>query len=128
MKKAISVLIVFIGIFVLFGVASAAILADPIFHAASTNLSSTKTALFAAVTKGEMNSIKVTQVQLYKQISGTWQLIGNLPVPTDEAVNTDLFGTNMDYSSSIGSGTYRLYTTFCADGYSISRYSNTRTF
>ncbi len=34
----------------------------------------------------------------------------------------------MDYSDKIGTGTYRIGATFDADGHSITRYSNSRTF
>lgn len=42
-------------------------------------------------------------------------------------VNTSYY-KEMDYSDKIGTGTYRVGATFDADGHSITRYSNSRTF
>lgn len=129
MKRYIVLFILFTFLFSCLGIASASILSDPVFESATTNLKNTKDAVFYAETSSEQNSIKVTRVRLYKQNgNGTWSYIRDLPVPTHEATNTMLFGATKDYSSYIGGGTYRLYTTFCADGHYISRYSNTKTY
>ena len=66
--------------------------------------------------------------KLYKKNGSKWNFVCSLPVPDTEAEDTILYDASADYSSYIGSGTYRIYTTFNADGHSISRYSNTRTF
>lgn len=104
-------------------------MADTVFSNASTSLSSTKNAVFSAYTVNVMNSIKVTRVRLYrKNADNSWSYVRDLPAPTDEATNDQYFGASKDYSAYIGAGTYRLYTTFTADGHSMSRYSNTRTY
>lgn len=128
MKKTMCVLILLAVGIALINLASANVLSDPVFHLATTNLTASKTAVFTAITNDVSSSIRITRVQLYMKNGNSWQLIGDLPVPTDEATDFDMFSTNADYSGDIGTGTYRLLTTFCADGYSISRYSNIRTF
>ena len=129
MKRYIAIIMLFVFSLSLVGIATAAILADPVFESATTNLKSTKNATFYAETSTVQSSIKVTRVRLYKQNSnGTWSYVRDLPAPTHEATNTMLFGATKDYSLYIGTGTYRIYTTFCADGHYISRYSNTKTY
>lgn len=129
MKRYIAIIMLFVFSLSLVGIATAAILADPVFESATTNLKSTKNATFYAETSSVQSSIKVTRVRLYKQNSnGTWSYVRDLPAPTHEATNTMLFGATKDYSLYIGTGTYRIYTTFCADGHYISRYSNTKTY
>ena len=44
------------------------------------------------------------------------------------AYNTDIYSALMDYSSKIGTGTFRVGFTVNADGHAITRYSNSRTF
>lgn len=129
MKRSIAIIMLFVFSLSFVGIATAAILADPVFESATTNLKSTKNATFYAETSSVQSSIKVTRVRLYKQNSnGTWSYMRDLPAPTHEATNTMLFGATRDYSLYIGTGTYRIYTTFCADGHYISRYSNTKTY
>lgn len=129
LKRFAVIISLFVFLLSYLGIASASILSDPVFESATTNLKATKNASFYAVTSSEQNSIKITRVRLYKLNSnGTWSYIRDLPIPTNEATNTVLFGAMKDYSSYIGTGTYRLYTTFCADGHYISRYSNTKTY
>ena len=129
MKKAIClIVIVSLALSMVSINASATELSDTVFAMTSTNLSSAKSATFTALTYQVQSSIKVTMVRLYKQNGNLWTYMGTLPVPTYEATNTKLFGTQMDYSNYIGTGTYRILTTFTADGHSISRYSNTITY
>lgn len=129
MKRLLVKILSFVLVLMIIGAASASIQSDPVFESATTNLRSDKNTSFSAVTSIEQNSIKVTRVRLYKQNSdGTWSYVRDLPAPTHEATNTMLFGATKDYSSYIGTGTYRIYTTFCADGHYISRYSNTKTY
>ena len=127
-EKMIVALITVLCISTVCTCAFAAITADEVFSVASTNLLPSKTATFVASTKTEQSYICVTACSLYKKISNTWYYICALPIPADVETNTSLFGAYQDYSSYIGTGTYRVYTTFEADGHSISRYSNERTF
>jgi len=108
--------------------ASAARLADPLFESVTTNLLSAKVASFSAMTNEVQNRIAVTRCMLYKKNGAAWIYVRDLPTPSEVGMNTLLYGSAMDYSGYIGSGTYRLYVTYCADEHSISRYSNTRTY
>ncbi len=129
MKKRISFsLLLTVLVISCISLSFAEIFADDVFNNVSTTLTSSKTASFSAETFNNQSSIKVTRVRLYRQNGNYWILIGDLPVPTDEATNTNLYGATKNYSSDIGTGTYRLLTTFTADGHSISRYSNTKTY
>ncbi len=128
MKKHPLVALALLLIFLTNSCAYASVLSDPVFDSVSTNLLSTKEVEFSAQTINPMSSIKVTNVKLYKLIGSSWNYVGTLAAPSYEAINKYIYGADMDYSSSIGTGTYRLLTTFCADGYSISRYSNSMTF
>lgn len=128
MKRTMRIAISITLLVAIISIASADMLSDPVFDSASTNLNSTKIAVFNAATISPAENIKITKVRLYQKVGTVWYYAGSLPVPTTEATNAYTFSANYDYSSYIGTGTYRLYTTFCADGYSISRYSNTRTY
>lgn len=128
MKKKIWAVLILIILVSTSSISLASMLSDPVFDAATTFLTSTKNAEFDVETSSQQGSITVTRVRLYIQNGNSWIYLGDLPVPTNVGTNTKIFSATMDYSNYIGSGTYRLYTTFCADGYSISRYSNTRTY
>ncbi len=127
LKKAGTIILCLICVSIICS-AYAATMADSVFDSATTNLLSDKSVSFFAMTNTEQQSIKVTGCSLYKKNGSKWNYVCSLPVPDVEAEDTILFSTNADYSSYIGSGTYRIYTTFNADGHSISRYSNSRTF
>ena len=128
MKKSIVTIALMILILGITQNVSTEILADPVFDSISVNVSSNKTVSFLAVTTEEHNSIEITRVRLYKKINNVWTYQGDLPLPTNVTVLSDSLSATADYSSYIGTGTYILYTTFSADGYSVSRYSNSRTF
>ena len=126
--KRTGMIIVLILCLSIFSTSLAATMADSVFDSATTNLLSTKKASFSAMTNTEQQCIKVTSCKLYKKNGSKWNFVCSLPVPDTEAEDTILYDASADYSSYIGSGTYRIYTTFNADGHSISRYSNMRTF
>ena len=128
MKKSIVTIALMILILGITQNVSTEILADPVFDSISVNVSSNKTVSFLAVTTEEHNSIEITRVRLYKKINNVWSYQGDLPLPANVTVLSDSLSATADYSSYIGTGTYILYTTFSADGYSVSRYSNSRTF
>lgn len=128
MKKAIFVSLLLVIVLSVNEFASASILSDPVFESATVNLASTKSVSFCADTFYLQSSIRVTSVKLYKYNGTTWSFVSSLTAPTDEATATRMYDSSKDYSGSIGAGTYRILATFCADGYSISRYSNIRTF
>lgn len=106
----------------------AEITADEVFSFASVTLNSSKTAVFFARTKDVHESISVTSVVLLEKQGTNWISIGTLSTPTLSATNTTIFYTTSDYSSDINSGIFKIYATFCADGYSISTYSGEITY
>lgn len=126
-KISTGVLICIIAILCI-GIAIAGTLADSVFEYGSTTLSASKTASFSAETISPVSSIKVTRVQLFMKMGIIWVYIGDLPVPSDEAINTTYFSATYNYSGFIGTGQYRLNVTFTADGYNMSRYSSTVTY
>ena len=128
MRKILSVFVLMLLISSYTLISQAEILSDPVFDSISVTISTSKTVIFDATTFEEHSSIEITRVRLYKKISNVWTYQGDLPLPTNVSVMSDNIYATADYSSYIGTGTYRLYTTFSADGYNVSRYSNTRTF
>lgn len=102
---------------------------DSVFVYVSTTLNNTKSASFSAVTYEDKNSISVTSVKLYKKNSNNvWEFIQELPLPTNATTTTRTYSATQNYSGYIDSGTYRIYTTFCADNHDLSRYSNIKTY
>ena len=128
MRKILSVFVLMLLISSYTLISRAEILSDPVFDSISVTISTSKTVIFDATTFEEHSSIEITRVRLYKKISNVWTYQGDLPLPTNVSVMSDNIYATADYSSYIGTGTYRLYTTFSADGYNVSRYSNTRTY
>ena len=128
MRKMLSVFVLMLLISSYTLISRAEILSDPVFDSISVTISTSKTVIFDATTFEEHSSIEITRVRLYKKISNVWTYQGDLPLPTNVSVMSDNIYATADYSSYIGTGTYRLYTTFSADGYNVSRYSNTRTY
>lgn len=103
--------------------------ADTEFISTATVLKSSKAVSFRATTYELKGSISVTACWLeIKNSDGTWTTVCSLPVPSEVGTDTISFSTSEDYSSFIGNGTYRVWATYDADGHSISRYSNERTF
>lgn len=102
--------------------------ADSEFASATTNLTSNKNANFDATTYTNKAAIKVTACVLQKEVNNNWEKVTDLTPPSDVAKNTTFYGASMNYSSSIGKGKYRIVTTWDADGHSITRNSNARTF
>lgn len=103
--------------------------ADAEFDSTATVLKSSKTVSFRATTFELKNSISVTACWLeIKNSDGKWTTVCSLPVPSEVGTDTISLYTSEDYSAYIGNGTYRVWATYDADGHSITRYSNERTF
>lgn len=103
--------------------------ADLYFDSASAFLASNKLVVFNCVTYDIYNRISVTNVWLEQQVNGYWLFVKSLTPPSYVATNMMDYGAEVNYSDSIiGTGTFRIGFTVDADGYSISRYSNSRTF
>lgn len=106
-----------------------ALCADAVFGSASAFLSSNKLIVFNCVAYDVHNRISITNVWLEQEIDGEWEHVKSLTPPSYVALNMQAYGFEVDYSASItGTGTFRVGFTVDADGYSISRYSNSRTF
>lgn len=103
--------------------------ADLYFDSASAFLASNKLVVFNCVAYQVFDRIAITNVWLEQKIDGEWEYVKNLTPPSYVAINMADYGAEVDYSASItGTGTFRVGFTVNADGYSISRYSNSRSF
>lgn len=102
---------------------------DSIFTDATTTLSAGRIAYFSAGTYDRCASISVTSVVLQKKsFWGTWSDYATLTPPSAVFTNTVAYSASKNYSSDIGTGTYRLKVTYTADGHSIVRYSTEKTY
>ena len=101
--------------------------ADSTFTSTSASLTTKKAVSFFLQTKETQQSIKITSCWLQKKDGNIWRFAKPLEVPSKTATNTTSYTAYMDYSSSIGSGTYRLGHIANADGHKFTRYSNERT-
>ena len=129
MKRILSLCLVLVFSFTLCSSALAGVLrADEVFEAAFATLKTTKKIAFSASTVEIKKSISVTACQLEKKVNEKWEDAGSLTPPSFVMNNVKGYLYTEDYSSDIGTGTYRVKVTFNADGYEISRYSNERTF
>lgn len=110
--------------------ASAATLADEYFGSAGITLTTAEAGSFSATTKFIVGYIKIDSCWLQKWNGSSWSYYCWLPAPTDIDTNTVSYGAYMDYSSYIPNDdcTYRIGAYFNADGHTIPRYSNSRTF
>lgn len=103
--------------------------ADTEFDSVTTLLKSTKKVSFRAVTYNVKSSISVTDCRLEKENdNGTWSTVCTLPPPKVTAKETFAYSATEDYSDYIDTGNYRIRATYDADGHTITRYSNERTF
>ena len=107
---------------------AADIMADPVFHSASAMLSTRKDVSFDFSTTSTVSYIMTTRCWLQKKTGNYWIWVKELEAPDEIATNTAFYGAFMDYSADIGTGTYRVGFTAEADGHSITRYTNARTF
>lgn len=103
-------------------------LADSEFDIASALLSTRKDVSFSCSTYEVKSTIKITSCWLQKKSGNNWVWVCSLTAPSTVAYNTDIYSALMDYSSKIGTGTFRVGFTVNADGHAITRYSNSRTF
>ena len=127
MKKTIILVLIILLIMCCSIFAFAGTTANPYFSTVTTYLDANKVADFEAYTKEPMNTIQVTYVGLYQLTGTTWNPIASLSCPPDTSSGIS-YNSTRNYSSNIGSGTYKLFVTYYADGHTISRYSNTQTY
>lgn len=101
--------------------------ADLVFQNASATLCSGKFVVFTALTYDIADSVSVTSVQLEKKVNGNWSYVTDLACPSEQT-SCFRYSQTEYYTSDISTGTYRVIVTFCADGHTITRTSNERTF
>lgn len=101
--------------------------ADLVFQSATATLSSGKFVVFSALTYDIADSVSVTSVQLERKVNGNWVYVTNLACPPEQT-SCFRYSQTVYYTNEISTGTYRVVATFCADGHSITRNSNERTF
>lgn len=102
--------------------------ADLYFASATAFLAANKQVIFDCTTNDIHNQIRITSVWLEQKVNNEWVTVKSLAAPATIAQNTISYGAVADYSSSIGSGTFRVGFIANADGHTISRYSNSRSF
>ena len=103
--------------------------ADEVFHRASASLYSDKWVTYNCVVMSVVGELKITSCWLQKKIDGAWVWQRSLPTGGVVSNATNSLAYDVDYSSYItGAGTYRVGFTANADGHTITRYSNERTF
>ena len=130
MRKCFFLLVVTIQIVCLVGSAYAqnvAPCADEVFANAYINLTSGKAASFTALTYNTCNKIEITSSYLQQKIEGEWVTIASFSV-AGAGINTYACTLREDCSGLIASGTYRVVGTFSADGHTVTRTSNERTY
>lgn len=130
MKKLICLLLIAIQIVLLVNTCYAqevAPCADEVFTRVYINLTTGKVAYYTGVTYNTYQTIKVTDSYLQKLIDNEWITIASITV-SGTGVNTFSFTTSADCSGVISTGTYRVVATFSADGYTVTRTSNERTY
>lgn len=130
MKKLVTILLILILAICTCVATSetAVVMADPVFHSASAMLSTRKDVSFDFSTTSTVSYIMTTRCWLQKKTGNYWIWVKELEAPAVIATNTAFYGAFMDYSADIGTGTYRVGYTAKADGHSITRYTNSRTF
>ena len=102
--------------------------ADTEFAYAYPSLYTSKNVGFFAMTNTLKTSISVTDCWLEVYMSGRWQKVKDLTPPSKVAYSTTVYNDTVSYVDKIGSGTFRVWATFNADGHEITRCSNERTY
>lgn len=103
--------------------------ADEVFSSITVTLYSNREADYECVTLQTSSYIEVSACSLYQLINGEWKYIRALRKPSGRETDDVLYSRTVSYTQSeIGSGTYRIGARFTADGHSVTRYSNQKTF
>lgn len=129
-KKLLSIITIIVILSSITITAFSATLADEYFGSATIALISDESCSFSAITNFYVGYIKIDSCWLQKWNGTNWQYYCWLPAPSDIEYNTIGYGAYMDYASYIPNDdcTYRIGAYFNADGHTIPRYSNSRTF
>ena len=108
---------------------SIAPLADEEFRSAYISFYSDGEADFRCATYLTKGTLYVKNCQLQKKkASGGWLNVGSAITPDYKASNATSYLATIDFSDSIGTGTYRITCTFVADDYTLPKASAERTF
>lgn len=102
--------------------------ADSEFITTSASLTTRKSVTFSCSTFQKKSSISITACWLEQKTNNVWNKVCDLEAPSTVSHDMASYVAVMDYSSQIGTGTFRVGFTVDADGHAISRYSNERTF
>lgn len=103
-------------------------LADEVFNSLTASLYTTGGVAFSCIAGAKQKSIMMTDCWLQIKTGNRWSKVCDLEVPSTVVENAFVYSAYMDYSDSIGTGTYRVGFTMNADGHTVTRYSNERTF
>ena len=101
--------------------------ADLVFADANAILCSGKYVVFTSSTYELSGTVSVPAVHLEKKVNGEWTYVTDLECPPSQS-SCLRYSQTVYYTEEIGTGTYRVVATFCADGHSITRTSNERTY
>jgi len=97
------------------------------FVSASISLSTSGIASFSATVRRPC-TISVSRCTLQKKENGRWVYAASLTPPPNEE-NSMTYSADKDYSTNMTKGvTYRIVTTFKADGESVTKTSNSFTY
>ncbi len=128
MKKAICLLFVLFFSVALMNQVYAITMSDEVFLYTTASLSSNKDVSFTLITNYPTSPISIGSCVLQIKTNNNWNDVCTLPSPTITGQGIDYCSAFADYSSYIGTGTYRIKYNATADGHTITRYSNSRTF
>ena len=101
--------------------------ASTIFTSTSAVLKSDKRCIYNCSTKNSCNSLSISSCYLECYISGEWVRISTL-TPPSLVVSGTAYTYSANYSSNIGTGRYRVWVTFNADGHTKTFCSNEQTY
>lgn len=101
--------------------------ADEVFSSAYAYIYSNKNLKISCATY-DPHTIRITRCWYEVKIDGDWEEEGEISVSPSSASATCLLSSQASCASYFGTGTYRVGFTVDADGHSITRYSNERTY
>ena len=128
MKKTLIFVLIMAISLTMISTAFAATLEDPVFDYVYATLNSQGVVTFTIYTSYTVPSITITSCTLQKKNNNVWE-----PVTSDfTLINTyfdgDSFHAQVDYSSNINSGQYRVKFKPKADNHTITCYSTSHTY
>ena len=102
--------------------------ADPVFQTLIASLTSQKDVSFNFRTFVQVSSVSFDSCELQVKMGNSWQPVASNLTPTTIYFDGYIYIGYLDCSSDIGSGQYRIKYEVTANGHSVTRYSNSRTF